>query len=76
MRPDLACINAREPRPEVAMDNESSKSYRVEVFQVDNGYVVNVGCKTLIFTCLDDMLNAMELYYTDFQKAKEAYLGK
>lgn len=65
-------ISCNEPMPEEV--RSESKQYAIEIYQVDNGFVVNVGCKTLIFKTLNELQDAIKLYYTDIEEAKKRYL--
>ena len=61
-------------RPMEPSVNESAKQYPVEIYQVENGFVVNVGCKTLVFKTISELQEALGLFYMNFEKAKEKYL--
>lgn len=47
---------------------------KVEIVAVLNGYVIFVGCQTVVFTDLSDMVSQLRLYLEDPSKMEEAYL--
>jgi len=78
VRQEAQCeAKAPSPRPQrpLACDGrESSKSYAVNINQVENGFYVHVGCKNFVFSNISDLLEAIDLYYTDLPSAKKKYL--
>lgn len=49
-------------------------SYKISIEDVANGFIARVGCQTFVFSSLRDMLEALELYYTDPDAATKKYL--
>lgn len=68
-------LTAPRPMPEEARE-DCSKNYDVNIREVENGFIVNVGCKTFVIKTLKELLNGLETFYIDFEKAKETYLTK
>jgi hypothetical protein len=58
------------------IQKESSKSYAVNIEQMENGFFVEVGCKKFVFPDISDLLEAIDLYYSDYETAKKKYLTK
>ena len=45
--------------------SNNSQSRSMEIKPVNNGYIVQVGCQTVVFESLTDMLNVINSYYKD-----------
>ncbi len=58
---------------DVAAVNKYPKEFNIQ--KVDNGFVVTVGCKTLVFGSQRELFNAMKLYLADPAKAEKKYAG-
>lgn len=54
----------------------ANPEYELRVSKALNGYMVYVGCKTVVFESLEKMLKEMERYYKDPQKVQKEYLEK
>lgn len=67
---NLTSMNFKEKSMEIKTTGKEG----IHIEQVHNGYVANVGCKTITFNKLDDLLEGIKLYYTDEEKAKKKYL--
>lgn len=44
--------------------------------KADNGVIVEIGCKTLVFLTLKSLFKAIEDYYKDPVKAEKKYIKK
>lgn len=67
--------NRNYPVPtEDCHEPESSKNYEVRIQKVENGFIVEVGCKTFVLTTTEELVNNLELFYTDFEAAKKKFL--
>ena len=53
---------------------EISNNHNVGINKVTNGFIVTVGCKTLVFLSLDDLIIAMRLYYGNPEEAYKKYI--
>ena len=43
----------------------SNQARRVEINQVNHGYIVNVGCQTLVFENMDTLIEKLTAYLKD-----------
>lgn len=50
--------------------------YRVQIDRVKNGYIVNVGCWTLVFEDREKMLGELCEYYRTPEQVIEEYVKK
>ena len=48
----------------------------LKITPVLNGFVIKVGCQTVVFTKLADMLSAIENYYTDPEAFEKLFVNK
>lgn len=48
----------------------------VTINRVENGYIARVGCKTFVFKTVEELNEALTLYYTDYKAAYEKYVRK
>lgn len=48
--------------------------YEVRIQAVTNGYVVRVGCKTMVFNDRAKMLSELEFFLVDPEQAQKIYL--
>jgi hypothetical protein len=48
----------------------------VTISVVDNGFVANVGCVTLVFPHLGELMDALQQYLTDPEKARQEWQAK
>ena len=55
---------------------ESIKKTISSITKVNNGFIVEVGCQKFAFHTVKDLTEAITLFYTDYEKAKEKYLEK
>ena len=46
----------------------------VNINQVENGYVINVGCKQFVTQHLEEMLEGLRLYFTKPEEARKKYM--
>jgi hypothetical protein len=63
-----------EAPPQEVVQRETSKEHEVRIKQVENGFYVKVSCKGFVFDNISDLLEAIDLFYTDFKAAKKKYL--
>lgn len=54
----------------------ANPEYELRVLMALNGYIVHVGCKTVVFESLEKMLKEMGRYYKGPQKVQKEYLEK
>lgn len=59
--------------PEQAIAQVEQSGHEIVINRVSNGFVVRVGCKTLVFKTLDELIDAMRLYYKDQNAARMKY---
>ncbi len=55
---------------------ESIKKTINSITKVNNGFIVEVGCQKFAFHTVKELTEAITLFYTDYEKAKEKYLEK
>lgn len=55
---------------------ESTKKTINSITKVNNGFIVEVGCQKFAFHTVKELIEAITLFYTDYEKAKEKYLEK
>jgi hypothetical protein len=53
---------------------DHSKKPVSEINKVDNGFILKVSSRTLVFNTVSQLLKAIELFYTDFEKAETKYI--
>ena len=46
------------------------------ITKVNNGFIAEVGCQKFTFHTVKELTEAITLFYTDYEKAKEKYLEK
>ncbi len=66
-------ICREEIRPMPVGLNDKLAHYEVNIKQVHNGFIVNVGCQTFVFETFDKMAKYMKMYYDDPQGAYEKH---
>ena len=60
------------PMPVIDM-NDRLAQYDVNIKQVHNGFVVQVGCQTFVFETFDKMAKYMAMYYNDHRGTFEKH---
>jgi len=60
------------PMPVIDM-NDKLAQYDVNIKQVHNGFVVQVGCQTFVFETFDKMAKYMAMYYNDHRGTFEKH---
>ena len=50
--------------------------YNVQIKACSNGFMVDVGCKTVVFEDLERMIGELRRYYADPDVVEKEYLGK
>lgn len=53
---------------------DAIKPYQVSINRADNGYIITVGCKTLVSQSLKDVLEGIKLYFENPKEAEKKYL--
>ena len=48
----------------------------ITISKVANGFIVHIGCQTLVGKDWDEVSNGLDLYWTHPEKAEQLYLGK
>ena len=69
----------REPnRASMSISHAPSSRWSNEavITKVDNGFIVRIGCKTLIGRDWDEVSNGLDLYWVDPEAAEKLYLKK
>lgn len=66
------------PTGSTTVDNTPVSSYPKEftIKRADNGFIVTIGCKVVVFTNKKELFDAMDLYFKDPKKAEEKYITK
>jgi hypothetical protein len=54
----------QEPVP-VGISHPSLASYEINIRQVHNGFIVNVGCQTFVFEKFETAVKYIDLYFQD-----------
>ena len=58
------CEKMEEPQLEpVRVEESRVADYKVEISQVNNGFIVNVGCQTFVFEKFETASKYMDLYF-------------
>ena len=70
-------VKLSEPEPELATlsseDNQSSAPYEVSIRQVNNGFIVNVGCQTFAFEKFETASKYMAMYFENPSETLHKY---
>jgi hypothetical protein len=53
-----------------------SKPSEITIKEVNNGFVVQAGCQEFVFSTRKALFNALELFYTDYEKAYKKYMKR
>lgn len=53
--------------------DEIAQPMDVNISKVSNGFIVNIGCKTLVAKIWKEVADGLELYWNDPKKAEEIY---
>lgn len=48
--------------------------YDIKINEVANGFIAKVGCQTFVFSNLRDLMEALEMYFTNPDAATKKYL--
>lgn len=77
-REEEVCGGEPGPTPlRAASMDEKLAQYEVNIRQVHNGFIVNVGCQTFAFETFDKLTKYMKMYYEDPQGTyKKHYKGE
>ena len=67
--------SSRQMEQPVNPESDSAKNYEVRIKQVENGFIVDVGCKTFVLHDWDQLAEGLKLVFTDFEAAKKKYLS-
>jgi hypothetical protein len=59
---------------ETSGEDNISYPKEIKITQLDKGFIVECGCKKLSFQTLLQLVQAVELYYTDPKKAEKKYI--
>lgn len=59
---------------EVPLSNGKDYPQEIEIERFDSGGVVTVGCRKVAFSDFKELLKAVELYYSDPEKAEKKYI--
>lgn len=66
-----------QPIPMPRNNTDSLAPYEVTIKQVNNGFIVNVGCQTFVFESIDKISGYMKEYFTKPSETIEKhYAGK
>jgi hypothetical protein len=73
--PDAQDARSEEERPRTRrpVNVPTAYGYAVSITQVENGFTIQVGCKTFVMPTLNELLRALNLYYTDPKAAEVIY---
>lgn len=63
------------PTQNAPLINVTNKIREVRIIQVDHGYILNVGCKTIALDTPAKIIFALKLYLTNPAKVEDAFLN-
>lgn len=70
------CGEVEAPQEIQPFEEESLASYEVRIRQVNNGFMVEVGCQTFVFESFEKMSKYMKMYFDNPQETTKLHYDK
>jgi len=64
---------AENPYPNQAVAVGIGPTQSVVIQQVENGFLVTIGCKSFVFSNMEDVVTGVSMYFRDPEQARKKY---
>lgn len=72
--PNFDCGSSARRTPDLLIKNEPNKIKEISITQMDYGYILRVGCKTIALDTPAKILFGLKLYLANPNKVEQAFL--